>query len=827
MKTITSYANKEDLETLINAGFTATDLRLHFDEKENFSKIARDAGLKMIYNKNSSKSDIANARLSFGISESLKLDTYLVMVGAKDQVEVRRKHNIPTSASAKVFGSIDDHYKKFVAGSKGNSKSEYDVEFHSDLSPERLLRAMLKHSVSVSTLARVCEVDQQSVREFLCSCESLSDEPVIANTSIEEIVSSCKDELLDIVERVKANELLYGDVPTTFIFSENLLRQCLKQVLPSEADYKDFYKSASKESHRVNNINKYGVENVWSKGSPIVEKMNKEKENRLVSARRIVSAPLPDWSELSQDKELFYDLAVGNCFTHNDFREIYKVSSEEVKNAFSDVKRPRLNKKTVGDREERHFKRISESVSVDEFQRDASFLASEAFYRKYALPKKLMSRIGPRMTSDYDQRRMSCKARQRGLVSDTIQSRLAETRSHEAFYAAYTSVFGEPVSDVELVKTLDDIKRSREQYGLDKILRAFVQITGKPDSFPNSEVLSLLHVTVTYATARRLERMGLMTIDYSLLKESRYEKRTRELIELLGVEFDANRRDLLADSEQEVDFYIPSRKLAIEISPSASHHSNEFASTSHFGPKPTDYHYNKFVNAQKSGLTLIQLFDYDLSDAVWENDTKPMLENLIAGCIKALLSSDVSLISIDDENCSDHRRFALTHEDETVCEFSLRQRDDCGVIELFDIRQDWSVSFVDLFDTMKDAIYQAFGVETSFTLSAHSECSKPVPSLISALDFRFESETGPSLRFINYLDGSDVLSWSVATPWSAKSGVIASDCERKGIDFDSLGISPREYVETRLSHRTDSEEGYTAVFTPGSKKWLMTFDKDS
>ena len=94
MKTITSYTNKEDLETLINAGFTATDLRLHFDEKENFSKITRDAGLKMIYNKNSSKSDIANARLSFGISESLKLDTYLVMVGAKDQVEVRRKHNI-------------------------------------------------------------------------------------------------------------------------------------------------------------------------------------------------------------------------------------------------------------------------------------------------------------------------------------------------------------------------------------------------------------------------------------------------------------------------------------------------------------------------------------------------------------------------------------------------------------------------------------------------------------------------------------------------------------------------------------------------------------
>ena len=389
------------------------------------------------------------------------------------------------------------------------------------------------------------------------------------------------------------------------------------------------------------------------------------------------------------------------------------------------------------------------------------------------------------------------------------------------------SVFGEPISDVELVKTLDDIKRSREQDGLDKILGAFVQLTGKPDSFPNSEVLFLLHVTVTYATARRLERMGLMTIDYSLLKESRYEKRTRELIESLGVEFDANRRDLLADSEQEVDFYIPSRKLAIEISPSASHHSNEFASTSHFGPKPTDYHYNKFVNAQKSNLTLIQLFDYDLSDAAWESETKPMLENLITGHVTTLSSSDVSLISIDDENRLDHRRFALTHEDETVCEFSLRHNDDYGDVELFDIRQDWGVSFTDLSDTVEDASRQAFGIVTPFQLVAYSDCSKPVPSLINALDCRFELETGPSLRFINYLDGSDVLSWSVATPWSAKSGVIAADCERKGIDFDSLGISPREYVETRLSHRTDSEEGYTAVFTPGSKKWIMKFSDEA
>lgn len=826
MKTITSYANKDDLEMLINAGFTATDLRLHFDEKENFSKIVRDAGLKMIYNKNSSKSDIANARLSFGVSDSLKLDTYLVMVGAKDQADVRRKHNIPTSASAQVFGAIDDNYKKFVAGSKGNSKSEYDSAFQSELSPERLLRAMLKHSVSVSTLARIFEVEQNSVREFLCQCESLSDETVVANSSAEEIASNCKDELLDIVKRVKENELLYSEVPTTFIFSENLLRECLKQVLPSASDYKDFYKSASKESHRVNNVNKYGVENVWSKGSPFLEKMNKDKENRVVSARRIVTSPLPDWSELSQDKELFYDLAVGNCFIYSDFREIYKVSPEEVTNAFSDVKRPRLNKKTVLDREEQHFKRISESVSVDEFQRDASFLKSELLYRKYALPKKLMSRIGPRITSDYEQRRTSCKARQRTMSSSTVQNRISEVKSHKSFYAAYTSVFGEPVSDIELVKTLDDIKRSREQNGLDEILEAFVQLTGKPDSFPDSEVLSVLHVTVTHAVARRLERLGLMRINYALLKESQYEKRARELIESLDVEFDANRRDLLADSEQEVDFYIPSRKLAIEVSPSASHHSNEFASTSHFGPKPMDYHYQKFVNAQKSDLTLIQLFDYDLTDDAWDKRTRPMLTSLLTGGSKLLSSSDVALIETK-EDCSDERKsFAIIHEDSEVCKFSLRY-DACeNTVELVDVYQDWGVEFDAPSDLVRDAVERAFCVTGSFSLAAYSDNAKPVPNLISSLDMSYESQTGPSLRFINYLDGSDVLSWSVATPWSAKSGVIASDCARKGIDFDSLGISPREYVETRLSHRTDSEEGYTALFTPGSKKWLMTFGDD-
>ena len=127
---------------------------------------------------------------------------------------------------------------------------------------------------------------------------------------------------------------------------------------------------------------------------------------------------------------------------------------------------------------------------------------------------------------------------------------------------------------------------------------------------------------------------------------------------------------------------------------------------------------------------------------------------------------------------------------------------------------------------IEDAARQAFGIAAPLLLSARSDCSKPASSLISALDCRFESETGPSLRFINYLDGSGVLSWYVATSWGAKSGVIAADCERKGIEFNSLGTSPREYVEARLSHRSDSEEGYTALFTPGSKKWIMTFDGD-
>ena len=56
----------------------------------------------------------------------------------------------------------------------------------------------------------------------------------------------------------------------------------------------------------------------------------------------------------------------------------------------------------------------------------------------------------------------------------------------------------------------------------------------------------------------------------------------------------------------------------------------------------------------------------------------------------------------------------------------------------------------------------------------------------------------------------------IATPWSAKQGVIAKDA---GGPYNG---NPKLYVEQTLKHRTDDKCGYDAIYTPGSKCWKFT-----
>ena len=80
----------------------------------------------------------------------------------------------------------------------------------------------------------------------------------------------------------------------------------------------------------------------------------------------------------------------------------------------------------------------------------------------------------------------------------------------------------------------------------------------------------------------------------------------------------------------------------------------------------------------------------------------------------------------------------------------------------------------------------------------------------------FVKETGPSLVFVSTSNPLDTYSWQIATPWSAKSGVIAKD------NGGEYGGNVDEYVENHLTHFSFNDTATTEIYTAGSKLWKFT-----
>ena len=829
----------ETYERLIDKGFTTTDIKLHFDQEASASKILKEFGLSTKFTKNSSKKEAAEAALRGGISSELRKDTYLVMVGALSQEEVRRKHEIPTSASAQTFSMIEPKYKKRVAGLNAKHAHEFSSQFDpksvNSREPDELLKDMLKNSVSVSALARMLEVSDQSISSYLSKCDGLPAD-VVVSCNEKEILKNTYDEVQAFMDKALEGDLYYSDGPTYLVMTEHALRSVVKKHFKSNAEYRAFVSKASQKQRRETNISRYGAENVWSGESSVTEKMLEKKRATRRPVEKIIDGPLQCWSEEYPSPELLNDLCFNNGFYLKDITSAFGVDVSTARERLGRKARRRLSD---ADREERYealAKRIESRASAKDLTFDISNLELSNISRKYAIPSSAVKAILSRVVSDYDVLRNEYCSLSASSSSPLNRISLDKLREDTEFIALYDCAYDKNEFSPSFEARIAYAITHREQGGLKPLLEGYKKIHGHPDVFPDSRILDYLGVAITHATARSLQAEGLINIDYDSLKESKLEKRVRALLTELNVEFDVNRRDLLSDSGKEVDFYVPDKRLAIEVSPSSSHHSNEFASTSHFGPKPERYHYQKYKDAATSNIQLIQLFDFDLVEPAWSQHTVPSLTNFIVGSGKRVYARDTIVEECSTaearEFCDKYHRsgyanstvkFKLTHDSETVAVFTLQENKRGKPVELKRLAYKNGVQVIG--GTSKIASHaRRWCIDAGYSaLSSFSDNAWGNGLSYEKAGFKFNGETGPSLRFINYLDGSDVLSWSVATPWSAKSGVIAADCERKGIDFDSLGISPREYVETRLSHRTDSEEGYTALFTPGSKKWLMTF----
>ena len=313
--------------------------------------------------------------------------------------------------------------------------------------------------------------------------------------------------------------------------------------------------------------------------------------------------------------------------------------------------------------------------------------------------------------------------------------------------------------------------------------------------------------------------------------ESCYEQQVREFLDDVGVGYKQGDYQTLGDMQ--LDFLIANRNLAIEVSPVWTHHSNVTPVAGGFiAPKPMTYHQRKYDKAEKAGIELITLFSWSLDEPVWSRITRSFLKMKLTGkADRVLYGRNVRIIravsSGDRKNCiafcvANHFKGSVPSKwwyrivdghDTIVGVFSLQPVSD-DTLELK--RVCWGPDVQVRYGLSKIVKRIARDFPQYKTLKSYSDNSMGSGRSYEAAGFDYHGETKPTLHFINSRHPQDSYSWSVATPWSARSGVIAKALgSMDHVNYDEARI----IVETRLPHRADNGVGYLACYDAGNKRW--------
>lgn len=317
---------------------------------------------------------------------------------------------------------------------------------------------------------------------------------------------------------------------------------------------------------------------------------------------------------------------------------------------------------------------------------------------------------------------------------------------------------------------------------------------------------------------------------------SSYEAKVASIISTAGVKYLFRTKKVIPSME--LDFYIPSRKLAIEVSPLSTHNSNEFVNygMKTAAPKTQSYHQQKAKACREHGIRLITLFEKDLVSERWNGITGQLLKMLIAGhAERTYYGREVKIYPIKateakffcEENhldgyvSSKYKYGIFSNNSELLGVFTLgtpRGYSDRNWIELK--RMAW-----------KNGVQVRYGISKILSF-IEKEFSERYDGLITYSSNNIGwgegykksgaeliGETQPRLTYVNPRNPEDNYSWQVATPWGAKQGILANYFGPKEMTTKEA----KEKVETELPHRDGKGKGYVAQYDCGNRIWLFKF----
>lgn len=357
------------------------------------------------------------------------------------------------------------------------------------------------------------------------------------------------------------------------------------------------------------------------------------------------------------------------------------------------------------------------------------------------------------------------------------------------------------------------------------IFELYVKLNGEKVKYPHDVIFSP-RIKFDKKYIKDLSDKGLVDAIIEFNSKSDFEIKVLKYLDELNVDYVENTRVQLGNLE--IDFYIPSLKVGIEVNPTYTHSSNEYAlgRCMRGQSKDKSYHYSKYELAMDKGIKLIQLYEWDLSGDTWVNITKPRLRSLLLGYDTKYYARKCGfkietrkkrvekcrdfLNKYHTQGCGRANGYLSIYSGKLLIGVASVVKHKKNI----ELKRMCFLPGVQVVGGLSKVIKMFMDIHPGFDLMSYSDNNLGDGLSYKAAGGEFIRETGPSKLFVNLFDPTDRYSWMIDTPWSGKSGVLSK------MGYDS-SMSTREFIETKMETRSGLKKGYNVVYTAGSKLWYF------
>ncbi len=409
------------------------------------------------------------------------------------------------------------------------------------------------------------------------------------------------------------------------------------------------------------------------------------------------------------------------------------------------------------------------------------------------------------------------------------------------FYSDSLSDFRNRILQIRKTEDVDEFKK----YNPQEFSELIDFIDGRR-TIDNVEVVSFCKTRSSLSFNRVIQTLGSLDVGIAKVDHSSvFEDNMERLLDGMGIHFLKNQRILRKNSVRggkEIDFYMPDLNLGIEVSPTYTHNSTYGWNYDPTKGREPGYHQGKTLLAEEMGIDLLTFYERDLTEPNWFNITVPFIMFRLLGPSQVVYARETELKIVTSQTARAfldtyhfqgflpskwhlgwfHRK---THEllgvasidifanarSKTIDGDSLELKRMCF---LPDLMVPFGLS--KLVGNLKEIIDDDL-VAKAKSIYSYSRLDMGTGESYRKAGFSLVRTTPPSLRFVNPTDPHDSYSWSVATPWSAKSGFISKtvgSCEMskdEAIDF----------MEKKMPRRSGNGIGYVRVYDSGSRLWSI------